>query len=89
MFKVTNLLGICGSRGLVPLNAVAFRTLCLVLGEPKSTRSDGASSVLYRWSCGCAATCADGYKCTDLGWCEQHADLLWLPAEGIDSMEAT
>lgn len=89
MFNPPNYLGICGWKGLAPLNAVAFRTLCLVLGEPRSTRTNGTNAVLYRWRCGCSATSEDGYKCKNLSWCEKHRDLLWLPAgEADNTMEA-
>ena len=62
------------------MDAIAFHTLNLVLGDPLS-RTDysdaNIGAVFYRWPCGCNAVCADGIKCTDLTWCEAHKDLSW------------
>ncbi len=75
------------------MNSVEFRTLRLVLGEPLSQRgrTDADGAVSYNWHCGCRAICADGYKCTEVAWCDSHADLLWLPVRRTaepDSSEA-
>jgi len=53
---------------------VSFRALCLALGEPRSTcsRTDLGAMVYYSWRCGCRAKCADGQKCVDVIWCEEH-----------------
>ena len=68
------------------MNSVAFRTLYLVLGAPASSivHDDIQAVVTYHWPCGCTALCADGYKCTDLQWCEQHRELLWFPERAAE-----
>jgi hypothetical protein len=62
------------------MQTIEFRTLRLVLGEPASQRGrTDEGAVSYHWRCGCRAICADGYKCTEIAWCQTHDELLWLP----------
>lgn len=72
------------------MNAVEFRTLRLVLGEPLSQRgqTDANGAISYSWRCGCRANSADGFKCTEISWCPQHGDLLWVQTDvGIEDTE--